>query len=336
MKMKSGKKAERPGKIIALCLAILAAVVIWLVTFAVHPPTSYGAEAGASVAEQAQTEFRVSFNANGGITPVSSKTVVNGQTYGELPEAVRTDYLFLGWYTSLGQDGEQVDAGRIVDLTRDQSLYAKWTPDDPDAKVYRVYFQANGGKCEESYREVKNGQAYGQLPEATREGYIFLGWFTKSKTGERVVETTRVNISGKDYLYAHWEQKTWKTEISLQIGNPEIIINGESAPIDEQGTVPVIRDNRTLLPVRAVIEALGGTVGWDGEKQQVSLKMKTKTLYLQIGSTRLWDNKKKEWEMDTAPVIENGRTLLPIRAVTEYFGATVDWEEASRTVTIRL
>ena len=64
--------------------------------------------------------------------------------------------------------------------------------------------------------------------------------------------------------------------------------------------------------------------------------MKTKTLYLQIGSTRLWDNKKKEWEMDTAPVIENGRTLLPIRAVTEYFGATVDWEEASRTVTIRL
>ena len=183
---------------------------------------------------------------------------------------------------------------------------------------------------------MKNGQAYGQLPEATREGYIFLGWFTKSKTGERVVETTRVNISGKDYLYAHWEQKTWKTEISLQIGNPEIIINGESAPIDEQGTVPVIRDNRTLLPVRAVIEALGGTVGWDGEKQQVSLKMKTKTLYLQIGSTRLWDNKKKEWEMDTAPVIENGRTLLPIRAVTEYFGATVDWEEASRTVTIRL
>ncbi|MBQ3389850.1 MAG: InlB B-repeat-containing protein [Firmicutes bacterium] len=324
--MKTGNKEERSVRVIALCLSVLAAVLIWLVVFVIHPVHSYGEEA----------QYKLNFNANGGTTPVSSKTVVNGEPYGELPEAVRTGYLFLGWYTSLGTDGVQEDAATVADLTRDRNLYARWTPEDENAKTYKVYFQGNGGKVAEEFREVKNGEAYGELPEATREGYFFLGWFTKYRTGTQVVESTRVNLTKNQYLYAHWEEKPWKTEISLQIGNPEITINGKTGPIDEQGTAPVIRNNRTLLPVRAVIEALGGTVSWNEAKRQVSLKMKNKTLYLQIDSTRIWDNKKNEWEMDTAPVIENGRTLLPIRAVTEYFGAAVNWEEASRTVTIRL
>ncbi len=91
-----------------------------------------------------------------------------------------------------------------------------------------------------------------------------------------------------------------------------------------------------MLPVRAVIEALGGTVKWNEKQRQVSLTMDRKSLYLVIDSTTLKDNKGKTWEMDTAPIIENGRTLLPIRAVTEYFGASVEWEESSRTVTITL
>ena len=57
-----------------------------------------------------------------------------------------------------------------------------------------------------------------------------------------------------------------KTEIVLQIGSPIMAVNGTEQNIDAEGTVPVIVNDRTLVPIRAIIEAMGGTVGWDGEK----------------------------------------------------------------------
>ena len=337
--MKTRKKDSEllRQRVIALCLAVLMAVVIWLVVFAIHPAVIYGAEAaGTAAAEEAQEPYKISFNAGGGTTPVSSKIVIQGEAYGELPEPTRPGYLFLGWYTSLGNDGEQVNDGTVVELTRDQSLYARWVKDDEDVATHKLTFNPNGGSVSETSRQVKNGEAYGQLPVPVWRGHTFLGWFTKYRTGEPVTESTRVNLTKNTTLYAHWEEGPSETTITLQIGNPEMTINGRSTPIDEQGTAPVIRDNRTLLPVRAVIEALGGTVKWNEKQRQVSLTMDRKSLYLVIDSRTLKDNKGKTWEMDTAPIIENGRTLLPIRAVAEYFGASVEWEEDSRTVTITL
>lgn len=323
-------------RVTALCLAVLLAVVIWLVVFAVHPSVIYGAEAANSAAEEVQAQFKVSFNAGGGTTPVSSKIVVNGESYGDLPEPTRPGYLFLGWYTSLGNDGKAVNDGTVADLTRDQSLYARWVEDNEKVPAYKLTFNPNGGTVSETSRQVKNGEAYGQLPVPVWRGHTFLGWFTKSRTGEPVTESARVNLTKNTTLYAHWEEGPDVTTITLQIGNPEMTINGRSTPIDEQGTAPVIRNDRTLLPVRAVIEALGGTVKWNEKQRQVSLSMDRKALYLVIDSTTLKDNKGKTWEKDTAPIIENGRTLLPIRAVTEFFGAQVKWEDSSRTVTITL
>ena len=55
------------------------------------------------------------------------------------------------------------------------------------------------------------------------------------------------------------------TTIILKIGSPDMTVNGKDMPIDEQGTAPVIVNDRTLLPVRAVVEQMGGTADWDGE-----------------------------------------------------------------------
>ena len=53
--------------------------------------------------------------------------------------------------------------------------------------------------------------------------------------------------------------------ITLQIGNPVMTVNNEGKPIDENGTAPVIINSRTLLPVRAVVEEMGGTVTWEAD-----------------------------------------------------------------------
>lgn len=69
--------------------------------------------------------YTVSFDANGGTTPTASKTVVYGQTYGELPTPTRTGYAFLGWFTDPSA-GNQVSSATTVSLEANQTLYAHW------------------------------------------------------------------------------------------------------------------------------------------------------------------------------------------------------------------
>lgn len=123
-------------------------------------------------------------------------------------------------------------------------------------------------------------------------------------------------------------------EIKLIINVPFIWINNAMSSIDSQGTVPVIRSNRTLLPVRAVIEAMDGTVSWNGSSRTVTMQKGSKTLYMQIGNSYAWDSAGKMYTLDSAPQIINSRTMLPIRFVVEYFNGSVDWDSSSKTVTI--
>lgn len=65
------------------------------------------------------------------------------------------------------------------------------------------------------------------------------------------------------------------------------------------------------------------------------LKKDGLTLYLRINTPYCWDDSGSNIPLDSPPIIVNDRTLLPIRAVAEYFGASVEWDGASRTATIR-
>jgi len=66
--------------------------------------------------------------------------------------------------------------------------------------------------------------------------------------------------------------------ITLQIGNPTMTVDGVEQPIDGDGTSPVIQGGRTLLPIRAVIEAMGGAVEWDEATQTVTLTQKSEVV----------------------------------------------------------
>ncbi len=124
------------------------------------------------------------------------------------------------------------------------------------------------------------------------------------------------------------------TTIRMQIDNPIMTVNGQNTEIDPgNGTTPVIISERTLIPIRAVIESFGGDVGWDGATQTVTLNMKADTIRLTIGVNTAYFNDTAEW-IDVAPQIINERTMLPIRYIAERFGLSVDWEGDSLTVTI--
>ncbi len=131
------------------------------------------------------------------------------------------------------------------------------------------------------------------------------------------------------------EQKTESISISMQIDNPIMTVNAVETEIDEgRGTTPVIVNERTLVPIRAVIEAMGGTVSWEQETQTATLNYGSDEIRLIIDSTTAYLNGNAQ-TIDVAPTIINERTMLPIRFIAESFGFDVDWDNNTRTVTIK-
>lgn len=95
----------------------------------------------------------------------------------------------------------------------------------------------------------------------------------------------------------------------------------------------VITQGRTMIPIRAVAEALGADVGWEEATRQVTLTRAGTTIVMTIDSTTAMVNNVPT-EMDVAPYISGGRTLLPVRYVAEFFGQKVEWEESTQRVYI--
>lgn len=122
-------------------------------------------------------------------------------------------------------------------------------------------------------------------------------------------------------------------EIVMTIGSPVMTVNGNEQNIDDSNTSPVIIDNRTLLPIRALIEAFGGAVDFNSNDKTVTLTYNNNVIQLQINSTTAYVNE-TEKELDTAPVILNGRTMLPVRFIADNFGLSTSWDADTKTVTV--
>jgi hypothetical protein len=130
-----------------------------------------------------------------------------------------------------------------------------------------------------------------------------------------------------------------QTIVTLQINNPKMNVNGTEKAIDEQGTKPIIKNNRTLVPIRAIIESLGGTIAWDGTAKKVTLALGSTTMQLWIGSSTAKVNGKDihidKDDPKVVPEIINSRTMIPLRFVAENLGCDVLWESNTQTVTIK-
>jgi hypothetical protein len=109
-----------------------------------------------------------------------------------------------------------------------------------------------------------------------------------------------------------------------------IIVNGESLQLDQP---PIIEDGRTLVPFRAVLEKMGAHVEWDDSTQTVTCTLADKEVSLVIGSNKM-QTTDGEITLDVPAKIIGSRTMVPIRAISEGLGATVDWNGEDRVVTV--
>ncbi|MBS7226572.1 MAG: copper amine oxidase N-terminal domain-containing protein, partial [Clostridiaceae bacterium] len=109
---------------------------------------------------------------------------------------------------------------------------------------------------------------------------------------------------------------------------PTVWLDGEQMTFE---VAPVIENDRTMVPYRAIFEKLGYQVGWDADTRSVTAVKGSTTMKLTIGSKTVTVNGGTVTS-DTAPVIRQDRTLVPLRLVSEYSGCDVLWDKDTRTV----
>lgn len=112
----------------------------------------------------------------------------------------------------------------------------------------------------------------------------------------------------------------------------KILVRGDEVKSD---VMPVIENNRTLVPIRVISESLGYVVLWDNDNREVKISKDDKNLLLKIDSKliSLNDGKKKdEVAIDAPAKIIKDRTFVPLRAVAELFGEKVNWDDNTSTV----
>ena len=124
------------------------------------------------------------------------------------------------------------------------------------------------------------------------------------------------------------------TVITLIIGDPLMQVNDIDFEVDPgRGTVPVIRNSRTLLPIRTIVESLGGEILWSDAEKKVTINYNGRTIDMWIGELDMLVDGIVV-KNDVEPQIINARTFLPLRFVAENMGCKVGWTDETKTVTI--
>jgi len=154
--------------------------------------------------------------------------------------------------------------------------------------------------------------------------------------GKTITPTTYFNVSIDGNTKIEVNFKRVDTVLVLRINDPTMIKN-EETKIDLDSP-PVIKNSRTLLPMRAVAEALGAQVNWNEAARKVTITSTGTSIEMWIGKNLAYTNGKQvlidPQNKNVVPEIINGRTMVPVRFVAESLGATVSWDEKTKTITI--
>ena len=147
-----------------------------------------------------ETDYTLSYNANGGSGAPSNQTKTYGVTLTlSNTKPTRTGYTFSAWNTAQNGSGTSYAPGGSYTANAAVTLYAQWT-----VNTYAVTFDAQGGSVTPASKSVTYGQPYGSLPVPVRAGYRFDGWFTAADGGTQVTAETVVTVTAAQTLYAHW------------------------------------------------------------------------------------------------------------------------------------
>ena len=126
------------------------------------------------------------------------------------------------------------------------------------------------------------------------------------------------------------EAVSGKVEITFKVGDSTLSINGKDVAVE---TPYVVGEGTTLVPLRVITEAFGATVGWEEATQKITLEYPDVNIVLQIGNKTVTVNDHTETLL-AAPELPKDTTMVPLRFISETFGATVTYDEETELITV--
>jgi hypothetical protein len=135
----------------------------------------------------------------------------------------------------------------------------------------------------------------------------------------------------------------WNGEVLVACGDEGTVLSAIPSYIKvdidgrslESDTPPIIRNGRTMVPLRPICEALGMTVDWNDATKTIKCTSEESTIILKLGSKEAVANG-KAIKLDEPANVIRSRTMVPLRFVAENFGAKVSWDNAKKTVYITI
>ncbi len=136
------------------------------------------------------------------------------------------------------------------------------------------------------------------------------------------------------YFYPYLQRKMVNT-VSLKIDSPYVYKDSAVSLIDENNpsVMPVIVNDRTLVPVRIISEGLKAEVNWDGDSRTVTVTNGDTEIILQIDNPQYSVNGETK-TLDAAPTLINDRTFVPLRAISEALGKLVYYNDSEKMIVI--
>ena len=139
-----------------------------------------------------------------------------------------------------------------------------------------------------------------------------------------------------DYQALLYDVRAMLKGISLKIGSTDLEIYSDyelQEPVRSIDTSPVIIEGRALLPIRVIVEELGGIINWDATEQRITIFCRGHRVEMTIGISSFVSDSITH-DMDIAPMIIQGRTMLPVRFVAEALGCFVTWDNDAQMISI--
>lgn len=121
--------------------------------------------------------------------------------------------------------------------------------------------------------------------------------------------------------------KTVKKAIVLLVNSGKALVEGANKNVDSDTAVaPFIENSRTLLPLRFIAESLGAKVDWNDETREIKITYGSTTVIMHLDSDIYYING-IEYKMDVTAKSVSGRTMIPVRYISESLGKEVFWDD---------
>ncbi len=178
----------------------------------------------------------------------------------------------------------------------------------------------NGGVIDWSLPDAENYRTYDTMVhDVFNEGNFYF-------------ENAEIDFIRDDgYSILSLNDGTNRAKYIIKLKRPAIVtvyLDGEKIKFDQ---LPVIENGRTLVPLRAIFDALGAEIEWDGNTQTVTAKKGETEIKLTIDSMTASKNG-EIINLDVPAKLISGRTMVPARFVADCFGVNVDWDGAMQRV----